>query len=86
MTHVFRLIATSGVTTRLIEEYIPALLDKQFKITNPKEMFAFHDIEIDTIADLLKLMETVHNKIVIFPGLAPFDEHPFLEIYDDWRE
>lgn len=85
MTHEFRLIATSG-EIKLVEDYIPKLLEKNYVISNPKEMYAKHIIEIDGIGDLLELIEVIKYEVVIVPQITPLDSCPFIEIYDDWRE
>ena len=85
MTHEFRLVATSGEIA-LVNEYIPKLLEKNYVISNPKEMYTNHIIEIDGIGDLLELIDATKYEVVIVPPIPPHDKYPFIEIYDDWRE
>ena len=83
-THEFRLIVTLG-ETRLVEEMIPQLEANNFVIRN-KAPYENHIIEIDSVNDLLEMMDILGCDIVLLPKGDWHKDLPTIEIYNDYRE
>lgn len=84
-------LTSSGRMYCLGREYPPKLQEAGFKIeTRTSEhdggIDYYATIEIDTIEELIRLMDVLEERLVLFPVKYRENKLPEIEIYDDYRE